>query len=299
MNRTTILLTGAQGQVGWELQKTLSPLGTVVAHDRRTLGLGDLDALRRAVRAAAPAVIVNAAAYTQVDHAESEPALAQRINADAPALLAEEARASGALLVHYSTDYVFDGLASRPYREDDAPAPVTVYGRTKYAGDMAVLNSGAAAFIFRVGWVYGLRGTNFLRTIQRLAAEPRELRIVADQHGAPTWCRSIAETTASAVSQILAGRQAGAMSAPPGVYHMAPPDATTWHGFAEAIVNATVPVGRRPKIQPIGSAEYPTPARRPRWSVLDSQRLQDRFGLRLAPWREQLASCLVSGALSS
>ena len=287
-------LTGANGQIGWELRRVLARLGTVVAHDRSTLDLADGEAIRRAVAAAAPTVIVNAAAYTAVDRAEAEPELAHRINAAAPASLALAAQRSGALLIHYSTDYVFDGTASVPYREADVAHPLNAYGRSKYAGDMAVLDSGTAAYLFRVAWVYGNRGRNFLTTIRQLMADGKPLRIVGDQHGAPTWCRSIAEATGAAIEGILRARAGGAHVPAPGLYHMAPADTTTWAGFAKAIVAATSPVGEPPVVTSISTDAYPTPARRPHWSVLDSTRLHAAFGLRMAPWQDQLSECLNS-----
>jgi dTDP-4-dehydrorhamnose reductase len=269
-------------------------LGDVQALDRAALDLSDPQAIRSVIAASAPQVIVNAAAYTQVDRAEAEPTLAQSINAEAPAVLAAEAARRDMLLVHYSTDYVFDGAGSRPYTERDKPVPRTAYGYSKLSGDEAVLDSDAEAYIFRIGWVYSTRGRNFLTTIQRLAREREELRVVADQYGGPTWCRAIADATSQAVGQWLVARRAG-MSAPArGVYHLAPPDHTTWHGFASAIVEAmTMPDGRRrPTVNAITSEEYPTPATRPAWSVLDPHLLRDTFGLELAPWRLQLSQCM-------
>ena len=293
-DRRRVLLLGANGQVGWELRHALAPLGELTAPDRSTLDLANLDAVRRTVDRVSPAIIVNAAAYTQVDRAEAEPALAQLTNADAPAVLARAAAESGALLIHYSTDYVFDGAASRPYREHDAPNPINAYGRSKWDGDRAVLASGANAYIFRIGWVYGMRGRNFLRTVQRLVAEGKPLRIVSDQWGAPTWSRAIANATASAIDRVLG---AGSAAAPPrGVYHMSAPDHTTWAGFARAIVEETMPTASRPRIDEITTAEFLTPATRPRWSVLASRQLGIDFGVRLPPWRAQLAACVASTA---
>jgi dTDP-4-dehydrorhamnose reductase len=262
--------------------------------DRTSLDLSDLDKVRGVARAAGTDVIVNAAAYTHVDRAETESALARRINGDAPRVLAEEAARSGALLVHFSTDYVFDGAQTRPYIEEDAPGPRNVYGSTKLAGDHAVMTSEAEAYVFRVGWVYGRRGKNFLTTIEQLARERDELRIVADQHGTPTWSRAIAELTSHAVGKWLVSRREGRAPPASGLYHMASPDHTTWHGFASAIV------GRidfsedkpRPVLRPITTAEYPTLAQRPAWSVLDSRKLFQTFGVTLPPWSEQLAQCM-------
>jgi len=299
----TILLIGANGQVGWELQRSLGTLGKIIAHDRSTLDLADLAAVQRAIAAASPDAIVNAAAYTAVDRAESEAALAQRINAEVPAAIAAAAKACGAVMIHYSTDYVFDGTATMPYRERDATNPQNVYGRTKRDGDVAIMQSGANAYLFRVSWVYGRRGANFLRTVQRLITEGKPLRIVADQFGAPTWSRAIADATATALDRIFRDPPE------PGIYHMAAPDHTTWHGFAEAIAGAGAAMGTGARsapgsattgavpgpvsIQAISTADYPTLARRPHWSVLDSSLLRSTFGIELAPWREQLAACLA------
>lgn len=291
--RPRLLLLGANGQVGWELRRTLAALGDVRAYDRARLDVSDLSGLARAVQGEAPDVIVNAAAYTNVDKAESETELARRINADVPRVLADHAARSGSLLVHYSTDYVFDGESQRPYVEHDVPNPRTAYGQTKLSGDEAILRSGAAAFILRVAWVYSLRGHNFLRTIRRLAGEGRELRVVADQCGSPTWSRAIAEASAMVISRWL-GSVHSAQAPAGGVYHMAAPDHATWHEFASAIV--ALDAGRRndkpATVHAITSSEYPTPARRPRWSVLDSTRLVGTFGVQLPRWREQLALCL-------
>jgi dTDP-4-dehydrorhamnose reductase len=295
--RPRLVVLGANGQVGWELARALAPLGDVVAHDRASVDLADEQALRMAASRAgdAPMVIVNAAAYTAVDRAEAEPARADAINGDAPSILAQAAADEGALLVHYSTDYVFNGEATRPYTELDPPDPRTAYGRSKWRGDEAVLASDAYAYVFRVGWVYGLRGRNFLGTMRRLAAERDEVRVVRDQHGAPTWSRAIAEATAQSVGQWLAARREARTAPPRGLYHLAPPDRTTWHGFAEAIVaSMSFPAGRpAPTVRAITTEEYPTPAARPRWSVLDGGRARDAFGLVLPPWRVQLAQCLA------
>lgn len=295
-----LLLIGAQGQVGWELVRTLSPLGELRAVDRSALDLTNPEAIRAIVRDEAPDVIVNAAAYTHVDRAETESALAHRVNADAPEVLAAEAARRDALLVHFSTDYVFDGTGDRPYREDDAPGPQTAYGASKLAGDQAVLASPAQAYIFRVGWVYGRRGSNFLRTVQRLALQSEELRIVADQRGSPTWSRAIAEAVTIAVGLWLTSRRTEIEAPPRGVYHMASPDHATWHDFAVEIVRR-MPASdgwTRPVVRAIGTTEYPTPAPRPAWSVLDSQRLSEAFALGLPPWREQLGLCMSDDARS-
>lgn len=293
--RSRILLLGAQGQVGSELFRTLGPLGEVQALGRAGLDLSDLDAVREVTRAARAEVIVNAAAFTRVERAETESDLAHRINGDAPRTLASEAARSSALLVHFSTDYVFDGSGTRPYVENDIPAPRTAYGSSKLAGDEAVLQSDAEAYVFRVGWVYSRGGQNFLNTIERLARERDELRVVADQHGSPTSSRSIAETAALAIERWLRSRREGGAVPPRGLYHMASPDYTTWHGFASEIVGRMdFPEGKqRPPVIPITASEYPSRVNRPSWTVLDSHKLFQTFGLRLPPWRVQLAECMT------
>jgi dTDP-4-dehydrorhamnose reductase len=286
-----LLLLGGKGQVGRELSRTLAPLGEVQALDRSGADLADLERLRAVVRSAAPSVIVNAAGYTDVDGAETERDLAFRVNADAPAILAEEAARSSALLVHFSTDYVFDGNIDRPYVEDDPTSPLNVYGASKLAGDEAILSSNADAFVFRISWVYAKRGRNFPRKIQELALERDEVKVVSDQHGSPTWARSIARATTQVIKQWVAARHEGRPEPPLGLYHMTAPDYTTWYGFAQAIVNEIeFPAGKSPPVlTAISSSEYPTSTRRPRWSVLDSSKLSRTFGLTLPSWREQLA----------
>jgi dTDP-4-dehydrorhamnose reductase len=288
-----ILLLGSKGQVGFELTRTLARLGEVQALDRSSLDLTDFNTVRRTVRDAGSEVIVNAAAYTQVEKAESESALALRINGEAPGVLAEEAARSKALLVHFSTDYVFDGSETRPYREDDVTVPGTAYGASKLAGDIAVLGSDASAYIFRVAWVYSRRGHNFLNTITRLARERDELKVVADQHGSPTCARTIADATTLAVERWLTSRRTDKPAPPRGVYHMSSPDHTTWHAFASAIVAQMdfAEGTRRPQVIPISSSEYPSNVARPPWTVLDSGKLRETFGLALPPWAVQLAEC--------
>lgn len=280
--------------MGWELARALAPLGHVDQFDRAKVDLTDLALLSTTVRASCPDVIVNAAAYTNVDGAESDPATAMRVNAAAPAALAAEAARSRALMVHFSTDYVFAGKGLRPYVEDDPALPRTVYGASKLRGDEGVMASEAEAYVFRVGWVYAARGRNFLRTIERLARERDELKVVVDQVGTPTWSRAIAEATAQAVGQWLTARRERREAPPRGIYHMAGPDHTTWYGFAASIVEKIeLPAGRAaPVVAPILTSEYPTPAPRPAWSVLDSTRLRTCFGLALPPWNAQLVQCV-------
>jgi dTDP-4-dehydrorhamnose reductase len=307
--RLRILLTGKNGQVGAELAMELPRLGEVIALDRQQLDLSRPADIRRTIQEIRPSLIVNAAAYTAVDQAEKEEALAQAINADAPALMAQEAKKIGAGLVHYSTDYVFDGSKRSPYEESDPPNPVGVYGKTKLAGEQAIRDAGLPHLIFRTAWVYGTRGRNFLLTILRLASEREELRIVRDQIGAPTWCREIARGTVSVLGQLLNDRT-GAVSLPEagGLYHMTAAGAASWCDFAQAILDeashaepnlpwfAAATGGRNliaKRIHPITTAEYPTPARRPAYSVLSNSRLAERFSIQLPDWRTQLHSALT------
>ncbi len=293
-----ILLIGASGQIGWELRHALAPLGPVRALDRSMLDLASAEAIRGAVRETAPGFIVNAGAYTTVDRAEDEPGLAQAINGAAPGILAEEAKRLGAALVHYSTDYVFDGRAARAYREDDATGPINAYGRSKLAGEQAITATGCAHLILRTGWVYALRGTNFLTTIRRLAAEREELRVVDDQHGAPTWARAIAGATALILKRCNAQSGPGELDERGGLYHLAAAGETTWFGFAEAIVAALREAGEPLSVTaltPVTTAQYPTPAARPGFSVLDCGKVFDSFAVALPDWRHQLGVCLGEG----
>jgi len=290
-----ILLTGRNGQVGYELERSLQGLGEVIALDRERMDLADFDGIRAVMREVRPSLVVNPAAYTAVDKAESEPELAMRINGEAPGVIAEEARRLGAAMIHYSTDYVFDGSKTEPYTENDIPMPVNVYGRTKLAGEQAVQASGVPHLILRTSWVYGMRGKNFLLTIRRLAAERDELRIVADQYGAPTWCRTIADTTAHIVFALNAAKQnAGAdldlWQSKSGVYHLTAQGHTNWHGFAETIV-AHWTTERKPAVIPIATKDYPMPARRPANSVLSCQKLMETF-CQLPKWDGALSLCL-------
>ncbi|CAB3970164.1 dTDP-4-dehydrorhamnose reductase [Burkholderia aenigmatica] len=288
-----ILVTGVGGQVGFALARSLQGLGRVVAVDRAALDLADPDRIRAVVRDVRPTLIVNPAAYTAVDQAERDEDAAMRINAIAPGVLAEEAKALGAALIHYSTDYVFDGAKASPYVETDTPAPQNVYGSSKLAGERAIEAVGAAAIVFRTSWVYGARGRNFLLTMLRLAAERRELKIVADQIGAPTWANTIATMTAHVVAQALAANDAPAWWASrSGVYHLTAGGETSWHGFASAIVELAA-LESRPLVVPIPSSEYPTPAVRPPNSRLSNEKLLRTFGLAAPDWRDALALCLA------
>ncbi len=287
---TRILLIGKIGQVGWELRRTLAPMGDVVCVDFPEIDLASGDSIRRWVRETRPNIVINAAAYTAVDKAESEPEKANSINGVAPGIMAEEAKKLGALLVHYSTDYVFDGTKTTPYVETDLPNPLGAYGRSKLAGDEAVRAAGGAHLILRLCWVYGARGQNFMLTMLRLAREREKLRIVADQTGCPTWSRMIAEATAQALRQAIA---AGDWAALTGTYHLAASGVTSWHGFAEAIVKLIPEEGKKcSEVEAISTAEYPLPARRPPYSVLGCEKLERVFGLRLPQWEESLRQVL-------
>ena len=289
--RRRILLIGCTGQVGWELMRTLAPLGEVVAASicgkyGPLVDRTDAAALARLIAGTDPRLIVNAAAYTAVDKAEAEPDLARRINADACGVIGEQALRLGAGVLHYSTDFVFAGDARRPYREADEPAPLSVYGETKLAGERALLDTGAAAVILRTSWVYGARGQNFLLTMQRLFRERDQVNVVDDQTGAPTWSRMLAEASAQILAQALAGRLD--LQKVRGLYHLSGGQ-TSWYGFARAIWEAG---DYRAKLAPIPGSAYPTPARRPAYSVLDNRHFQDTFALALPDWRHSLAQCL-------
>jgi len=293
--KRTILVTGVNGQVGYELARTLQGLGNVVAVDRSTLDLSNPDQIRAVVRDLKPVLIVNPAAYTAVDKAEQEPELAMRINGEAPGLLAEEAKRLGAALIHYSTDYVFDGEKQDAYLESDLTNPQNAYGRTKLAGEQAIAATGANHLVLRTSWVYGTRGKNFLLTMLRLGAERPELKVVADQFGAPTWCNTIATLTAHIAAQSFAAQNyASWWHERSGVYHLCAGDSTSWHGFASAIFElADLP--NRPSALPIPAAEYPTPARRPSNSRMSNEKLAQVFGLTAPHWRDALKLCLTDG----
>lgn len=286
MSTKKILLFGKVGQVGWELRRTLAPMSQLTCVDYPDVDFTAPESIRRHIANAAPDFIVNAAAYTAVDKAESESALATTINTDAPGLMAEEAKKRGALLVHYSTDYVFDGTKTTPYVEEDRPNPLGAYARTKHAGDEAIRQSGCDHLIFRLCWVYGARGGNFMLTMQRLAREREKLRVVGDQVGCPTWSRMIAETTALALRQVQTADDAHALS---GTYHLCSSGQTSWHGFANAIIDLMPPDTRKCReVEAITSAEYPTPTKRPAYSVMSGAKLERTFGLRLPDWHESL-----------
>lgn len=290
--RPRILLIGANGQVGWELRRTLATLGDVIPASLEgeygpTIDLLDPASLARLVHDASPDAVVNAAAYTAVDKAETDRDVAQRINADAVGELGAMLAERGTPIIHYSTDFVFSGNLDRPYREDDAPGPLNVYGETKLAGEQALLSSGARVLIFRTSWVYGIRGANFLLTMLRLLKERDELRIVDDQIGSPTWSRMLASSTALVLYRVLRGEldleQVG------GLYHLTGSGQVSWFGFASAILENA---GLDANLIPIPSSEYPAPARRPLYSVLDNSLFEKTFGLVMPDWRLSLKQCL-------
>jgi dTDP-4-dehydrorhamnose reductase len=298
-----ILLTGVTGQVGSELLQTLAPLGEVVAPKREQIDLADTTndfrALRETIRSLQPRWIINPAAYTAVDKAESEPDLAYAINRDAVRALGEEAQRIGACVIHFSTDYVFSGEGTAPYKEDDPTGPVSVYGASKLAGELALEQTGAPHVIFRTSWVYGASGKNFLRTILKYARERETLRIVADQHGAPTWSRDLAHLTAAVVQHCEATAQATSLSEAvhsiSGIYHAAGSGETTWYGFASEAVRLEQerePGSRFATIEPIPTADYPTPARRPANSRLDCAKLKKTLNRSMMDWRDSLRSVL-------
>jgi dTDP-4-dehydrorhamnose reductase len=291
-----ILLFGRNGQVGWELQRSLAPLGELVALDRAGAqglcgDLADPDGVARTVRSVRPDVIVNAAAYTAVDKAESDVDTARTINALAPGAMAAAASEVGALLVHYSTDYVFDGSGTRPWTETDSTGPLGVYAQTKLEGEQRIAQVLPRHLVLRTSWVYGTRGGNFAKTMLRLAREREELKVVADQVGAPTGADLLADVTAHAVRSLLADRGA------PGIYHVAASGATSWHEYARFVVTHAQQAGQQLKagadrVLPIPSSAFPTPARRPHNSRLATTRFQTTFGLTLPPWEQGVARML-------
>ena len=289
IDRPKILIAGADGQLGWELAQVFSSRGEIFSFDRAGLDLASPDAIRARCREIKPSLILNAAAYTAVDKAESEPDLAMRINGDAPGILAEEANRLEATLVHYSTDYVFDGAAREPYREEDPTAPQNVYGRTKLAGERAIRETAKRYAIFRTSWLYGNRRQNFMLTMLRLAKERDELRVVADQTGSPTWVRIVAEMTARSVRDA----DHPELTIDNGIYHLTASGQTTWHGFAEAILAATADEPRRAsQVVPIMTRELQTAAKRPSFSVLRLDKLQAALALDISDWQSQLTACM-------
>jgi dTDP-4-dehydrorhamnose reductase len=303
--RVRILLIGRNGQIGSELYRLLPSLGELVAPDRNELDLANAAHVRRAIREYQPNLIVNAAAYTNVDGAEKDHRTAHTVNAEAPAVMAEEAKKVGSALLHYSTDYVFDGRKNAPYEETDAPNPANVYGKSKLAGEQAIRASGVPHLIFRTSWIYARRGRNFLMTILRLATQREELRVVNDQIGAPTWSQEVAAGTVRVLQQV-AGKETfdpASLLAINGIYHMTAHGTTSWFDFARCILQESASMspeipwfqaatGGRPliaqRLTPISSEEYPTAAQRPGYSVLSNSRLERTFGVQLPDWRAQL-----------
>ncbi|AEK60643.1 dTDP-4-dehydrorhamnose reductase [Collimonas fungivorans] len=285
-----ILVTGKSGQVGYELERSLQGLGEIIALDRSQMDLSDLIQVRNVIREIKPDLIVNPAAYTAVDKAETEVELAMRVNGEAPGLMAEEAKKLGAAIIHYSTDYVFDGSKTSPYVETDPTCPINVYGASKLAGEQAIQAIGVPHLILRTSWVYGMRGKNFLLTVLRLAQDRDELRIVGDQHGAPTWCRTISDTTAHIVAQAAsASHSQDWWQEKRGLYHLTAQGQTTWAGFTEAILaNAVLP--KKPTVTAISTQEYPLPAKRPGNSVISCEKLINAF-CGLPTWDQALKLC--------
>ena len=292
-----ILLLGAGGQLGHDLKDSFAGAGEIFAHDRQSVDLASEEQLRSVIRAVRPDLILNAAAYTAVDRAESEPELAHAINAIAPGLLAQEARSRDILLVHYSTDYVFDGTKTGAWVEEDTPDPLNVYGASKLAGEEAIRSVGGKYLIFRTSWVCGPHGRNFLLTMLRLGRERNQLSVVSDQIGAPTTTAALAAATRTIADGIFSGKH-GSSEEWSGLYHMTCGGFTSWHSFAEAIFTHAEAIGLldkpRPRITPIPSSEYPTPARRPHNSVLSNRKLQAVFGVQLPAWQEALNAALTS-----
>ncbi|MCG7939628.1 MAG: dTDP-4-dehydrorhamnose reductase [Candidatus Thiodiazotropha lotti] len=287
-----ILLIGCDGQVGWELQRSLAVLADVTATSLcgsygYALDLLDSDAINKAVAETEPDYIVNAAAHTAVDKAESEVELSKQLNAEAPAQLARLAAEHDAVFIHYSTDFVFDGQSERPYREEDPTAPLGVYGQTKLEGEQRILATEATAMVFRTSWVYGNHGHNFMKTMLRLFHEKDELKVVDDQIGAPTWSRMIAEVTAQVIGQLHSGvKHADELK---GIYHLTSSGETSWYGFARQILELS---GESCSLLPIATHKYPTPARRPAYSVLDNSKLSQMFRLSMPNWSSALKRCM-------
>ena len=301
-----ILLFGANGQVGWELRRSLSPLGELIALDRHSTelcgDLTDLNGILETVRRIVPDVIVNAAAYTAVDKAESDVETAQIVNAAAPGVLAQAASAAGAWLVHYSTDYVFDGSGSKPWVETDPTGPLNVYGRTKLEGEQRIASECAKYLIFRTSWVYSARGGNFAKTMLRLAQERESLNVINDQFGAPTGADLLADVTAHVISQVTA--QAHGLASPAGIYHLVAGGETTWFDYAKFVIDQSLRVRTAPEIivknlQPVATSAFPTAAQRPHNSRLNTAKLQQTFGLHVASWQHGVTRMLAESQTKS
>ena len=289
-----ILLTGKNGQVGWDLNRSLAKLGTVFAMGRDQMDLSKPETLGQVIQEIRPDIIVNAAAYTAVDKAESEPELAMTVNGIAPGVLAEEAQKIGAGMIHYSTDYVFDGKATLPYKEENPTFPLSVYGKSKLAGEKAVGQAGIDHIIIRTGWVYSLRGSNFLLTMQKLAQNRKQIKVVDDQAGGPTWSRSIAEGTAHILKQNLKGDATTSKEfSHSGTFNMSCGGETNWFGFANKILELSG-LSKSVELIPIPTIEYPTPAVRPQYSLLSNSKLKQAFDYEMPQWQEALQECLDS-----
>lgn len=289
-----ILITGKNGQLGWELCRAFAQLGELTALDHKTMDLTNPDSITRGIRKIKPEIIINAAAYTAVDMAESEPDIAMAVNGTACEIIANEAKKLGAFVIHYSTDYVFDGKKKNPYTEDDKPTPLNVYGKSKLAGEKAIQAADVPHLIFRTSWLYEVRGRNFFLTILRLAREKKETKVVDDQIGAPTWSRVVAEATAKVFGMIFNLKKGGKPTLNDkycGIYHLSAGGETSWYGFAKAIFNNVGQLLNRPlpKLTPIPTSDYPTPAERPLYSVLDNTKLKTDFGLIQVSWQNTLS----------
>ena len=295
---SNILLIGPTGQVGWQLRRCIQTLGQVFAVGKdhpevaqAYIDLADPDSIQSVIREVKPAIVLNAAAYTAVDKAEQEPELAYKVNSTAAGILAEESQRLKALLIHYSTDYVFDGKSTQPYTEDATVNPLGVYGASKLAGEKAIQAIGGSYLILRTAWVYGLQGKNFLLTMQRLAKERDELKVVADQIGAPTWSRMIAEATAHIISQLHSPLNSLDSEELAGIYNLTCAGQANWYEFTKAII---APMEKQPRVLPITTADYSTPAQRPAYSVLSNTKLLKTFGLALPDWDKALELCLAT-----
>jgi dTDP-4-dehydrorhamnose reductase len=291
-----ILLTGKNGQVGWELNRSLTRLGNVFAMDRNDMDLSKPETLGPVIQDIQPDIIINAAAYTAVDKAESEPELAMTVNGIAPGVIAEEAKKIGATVIHYSTDYIFDGKAKSHYKEEEATCPLNIYGKSKLAGEHAVTQVGIPHIIFRTSWVYSLRGSNFLITMQKLAQTRKQIKVVDDQTGAPTWAKAIAEGTTHILEQDLKLSTTKPLTlSHPGVFHMSCGGETNWFGFAKAILKISG-LSEGTEVTPISTSEFPTPAARPKYSLLSNKKLKQVYHHEMPQWQDALQDCLSSAS---
>ena len=289
-----ILLTGKNGQVGWELNRSLSRLGTIFAMGRNDMDLSKPETLGPVIQDIRPDIIINAAAYTAVDKAESEPELAMIVNGTAPGVIAEEAKKIGAGMIHYSTDYIFDGKAKSPYKEEDATCPLSIYGKSKLAGEQAVAQAGIPHIIVRTSWIYSLRGSNFLNTMRKLVQTRKQIRVVDDQIGAPTWARAIAEGTTRILEQNLKGSTTTSkLITHSGIFHMSCLGETNWFVFANKILELSR-LQKDTEVIPIPTIDYPTPTDRPKYSLLSNKKLKQVFHHEMPQWQDALQECLKS-----